>query len=149
MLAGVYAILRSYRPPFKYHHVVARYESLVLWHPALAMAATQFGDVCTDEEIETFVKLLDEFRKWDVLRSYASQGRMARLIPLIEKQAKHMARPRADTVERMRDSAYVFEEVVPQIERHLENKLHNHIQDAIANSVQLNGQHVSTSNGVQ
>ena len=130
-LATGYMIARSYRPPLpKLHASLHNETALIAWNRGLLVSLSALADVVSEDDLRRIVALLDEFRRYDVYPSRVSPAHMNRLMRAIHEAIRRSIRPRESaTVEDLRRSLHVEEDVVPSIVRQVETILHNHMMD--------------------
>lgn len=130
-LATGYMIARQYRPPRSTLHSALQSETtLVQWNRPLLVSLSALVDVVSEQDMRDILALLNEFRRHDVHHSRTSTAHMNRLMRAMREALRRSIRPRESaTVDDLRRTLHIEEDVVPVIERQIECVLHNHMMD--------------------
>lgn len=110
--------------------VVAEYPEVVRSYPALCESVSALSEV---GDVRSIMENLDEIHRNDVRnRTPQSPWRITREIAKVQEAASILCDPkRAVGQEKFRSVMYVQTDVLPDLERHLENLLHNHLLDPV------------------
>lgn len=129
-LACGYLWARATRSRATLHELVAAHSGAVARYPGLCEACSAFAQLGDDEATKRLMALVAQVHDHDVARSGASQWHIARHASDIPRVARgildEQARKCTDQ-DRFRELAHLREDVVPDMERHLESVLHNHM----------------------
>lgn len=112
------------------HPLVARYTEVVCWHPSLAQTLSELAAMgLLDEE---GMRSVEALRAATLRRDAAAQGHIARLLPAVEQPIVHrlsVAVRTESSQERMQETSYAQQELVPLLRRHLDDVLYNHLME--------------------
>lgn len=130
---GAYVVRRLSSPVL--HPVVAQHTHLVQHLPALTATISQLGALGSDESLASLVKKVLCVVDLDQSHSPTAQWQIARLNSEIVEDAKRMCHVLSTTHsdELFRTVLDCQQEVVPQLEAHLDNLLHNHLLERAPN----------------
>ena len=98
-------------------------------HPGLAMTLTQLSALGDDKCIESLVEEVNSILHLDGSKALSAQWLISRKSASVMKQARQLCN-RTNSCEsdsRFRAVLLCSEEVLPQLESHLDNILHNHL----------------------
>ena len=126
---GVYA-LHCVRSRPSVHAVVAEYPQVVRSYPALCEALTSLSEVVAEEDLRRLVQVADQIHQHDYRnRTRASQWEISRLNTQLQRDVSNLCNLSSGLVnnDRFRMVMYARTDTLPEIERHLENILHNHL----------------------
>lgn len=111
------------------HHVHPLVVGEVAAYPGLAMALTQLAALGDDERTESLVEEVNSILLLDGSKALSAQWLISRKSASVMKQARQLCGSvnscESDT--RYRDVLMCSDEVLPQLESHLDNILHNHL----------------------
>lgn len=101
----------------------------ITMHPGLAMAMTQLANLQQDRDLQRLVQDINEILRLDSSQTLSAQWWISRKNADVVKRARKLCQ---DVKHHESDTLFVeamtcSEEVVPQLEGHLDNLLHNHL----------------------
>ena len=110
-------------------HPIVQQSPYVMSFPGVAATLTQLGAVCDEAGFRALVEKTCTMLHYHVHATDASQWHMSRLIGEIVQDAKMLCAhaPSASSTEMFRDVLACQEEVIPQLQTHLDDILHNHL----------------------
>ena len=124
---GAYALRRLTHEPL--HPIVMEHSNVVARYPSLAAAVSRLHVLQNDEGLRHILEQLSRIAEMDAGRSPAAQWQISRMSGDVARDARAMCRKASESKseEMFRAVLTCTDEVVPQIEGHLENLLHNHL----------------------
>ena len=111
------------------HPLVAERTTLVKRYPALCACVSKLHTLGDERALATLVDKLGSIAELDAARGPAAQWQISRLSAEVVREARDMCR-RANTAgsdEVFRAVLTCTDEVVPQVQGHLDDLLHNHL----------------------
>lgn len=128
-----FLFLRQLGARTKVAAIVAEYPEVVRSYPALCESVSALSEV---GDVRSIMTSLDEIHRCDVRqRTAQSPSRITRQITKVQEAAADLCDPkRAVGQEKFRSVMYLQTDVLPDMERHLENILHNHLLDPLVTS---------------
>lgn len=111
------------------HPLVAQYPDLVRRHHGLAVTASRLATLGNAEAFKRVVAALAAVDEADAQGGTTAQWRISRLSAEAVREAKAMCAraPTARSDEAYRAALVCADEVVPQLQGHLDDLLHNHL----------------------
>ena len=128
--AGAYLWARATRAAATLHPAVAAHPAVVAAYPGLCESIHAFGAAGDDALVEALMRSAVEIHAHDVARTGAAPWHISRRSAEMQRLAaawlgRVAAAVRSDAA--FRAVAHLREDVVPELERHLETILHNHL----------------------
>lgn len=124
---GAYAMRRLLHEPL--HPLVMQYTSVVARQPSLAGCVSRLSVLNDLDGLDAILHRLSEIVDLDASPSPAAQWQISRKSGEVVQEAREMCRrvSAATSEEMFRAVLTCTDEVVPQLEGHLQNLLHNHL----------------------
>lgn len=124
---GAYTLKRFGSTPL--HPILLRYPELVQMYPMLASNLSQFSQLGDDDGLEEIVRRVVEIVRLDASPDLSAQWHISRMNSELIKDVERWCcrTPRAHSDERFRAVLTCTDELLPQLIKHLDDLLHNHI----------------------
>ena len=123
---GVLALRARRRAP---HPTVAAYAALAAAYPTLAVDVSQLVRLEDPVRLRHVLEMLEEIATLDRAGGLSAQWRISRLSASVVTAVRQMHRnvPRHASDSLYTEAQVCMDDTLPQIERHLESILHNHL----------------------